>query len=57
MQTFLSLKILCYINSGVHPVTSEVYLITIKGYGMNYLKNNISVFNFSKADPKLDANK
>lgn len=45
-----------YNNLGVHPVTGEVYLNTIKAYGMDYLKNNISVFNFSKAEPKLAAN-
>lgn len=45
-----------YNNLGVHPVTGEVYLNTIKGYGWDYLKNNISVFNFSKAEPKLAAN-
>lgn len=36
-----------YNNIAVHPVTGEVYLNTIKGYGLNFLINNISVFNFS----------
>ncbi|MBO9661109.1 MAG: DUF5074 domain-containing protein, partial [Chitinophagaceae bacterium] len=36
-----------YNNIVVHPVTGEVYLNTIKGYGLNYLINHISVFNFS----------
>jgi hypothetical protein len=36
-----------YNNIAVHPVTGEVYLNTIKGYGLNYLINHISVFNFS----------
>lgn len=36
-----------YNNIAVHPLTGEVYLNTIKGYGLNFLINNISVFNFS----------
>ena len=36
-----------YNNIAVHPVTGEVYLNTMKGYGGNYLFNSISVFNFS----------
>ncbi|MBV7530890.1 DUF5074 domain-containing protein [Chitinophaga sp. sic0106] len=44
-----------YNNIAVHPVTGEVYLNTIKGYGLNYLINNISVFNFS-GDAALSAN-
>ncbi|MCG2615075.1 DUF5074 domain-containing protein [Terrimonas sp. NA20] len=44
-----------YNNIAVHPVTGEVYLNTIKGYGLNYLVNNISVFNFSSGT-KLSAN-
>lgn len=35
-----------YNNIAVHPVSGEVYLNTIKGYGLNYLINHISVFNF-----------
>ncbi|RAJ77268.1 uncharacterized protein DUF5074 [Chitinophaga dinghuensis] len=35
-----------YNNIAVHPVTGEVYLNTIKAYGMDFLKNNTSVFNF-----------
>lgn len=35
-----------YNNIAVHPLTGEVYLNTIKGYGLNFLTNNISVFNF-----------
>ena len=45
-----------YNNLGVHPVTGEVYFNTIKGYGTNYLINNISVFNFEESVPKLSAN-
>ncbi|WP_295120146.1 DUF5074 domain-containing protein [uncultured Chitinophaga sp.] len=36
-----------YNNIAVHPVTGEVYLNTIKAYGLDYLINNTSVFNFS----------
>jgi hypothetical protein len=36
-----------YNNIAVHPLTGEVYLNTIKGYGWDFLVNNISVFNFS----------
>jgi hypothetical protein len=44
-----------YNNIAVHPVTGEVYLNTIKGYGLDFLINNISVFNFSK-EATLSAN-
>lgn len=33
-----------YNNIAVHPITGRVYLNTIKGYGLNYQINNISVF-------------
>ena len=33
-----------YNNIAVHPKTGRVYINTIKGYGFNYLTNNISVF-------------
>lgn len=36
-----------YNNIAVHPLTGEVYLNTIKGYGMNFLINNISAFSFN----------
>jgi hypothetical protein len=36
-----------YNNIAVHPLTGEVYLNTIKGYGPAYLFNSMSVFNFS----------
>lgn len=45
-----------YNNLAVHPVSGEVYLNTIKGYGLNYLVNNISVFSLSGATPKLSVN-
>ncbi|GAB3419550.1 DUF5074 domain-containing protein [Niabella aquatica] len=42
-----------YNTIAVHPVTGEVYLNTIKGYG-DYLINKISVFNFTNGT-KLSA--
>jgi len=36
-----------YNTIAVHPVTGEVYMNTIKAFGLDYLNNNISVFNFS----------
>lgn len=45
-----------YNNIAVHPVTGDVYLNTIKGYGTDYLINNISVFNFASGTPELKAN-
>lgn len=37
-----------YSAPAVHPTTGEVYANTIKGYGMAYLINNITVLDFSK---------
>ncbi len=45
-----------YNTCAVHPLTGEVYLNSIKGYGQNYKINNISVFNFSGDEPELSAN-
>lgn len=45
-----------YNTCAVHPLTGEVYLNSIKGYGLDYLINNISVFDFSGNEPKLSAN-
>ncbi|NML21378.1 DUF5074 domain-containing protein [Pseudoflavitalea sp. G-6-1-2] len=36
-----------YNNIAVHPLTGEVYMNTIKGYGMDYLNNSCAVYNFS----------
>lgn len=47
---------MAYNNLAVHPKTGEVYQTTIKGYGLNFLINNISVFNFSKPEAKLSVN-
>lgn len=44
-----------YNTIAVHPVTGEVYLNTIKAFGLDYLNNNISVFNFTK-EAALSAN-
>lgn len=45
-----------YSNLAVHPKTGNVYFNTIKGYGWDYLINNISVLNFSQAEPLLVEN-
>ena len=45
-----------YNTCAVHPVTGEVYLNSIKGYGNDYKINNISVLNFSGDEPKVSAN-
>lgn len=45
-----------YNNIAVHPITGDVYLNTIKGYGWDFLINNISVFHFNEEDkPALKA--
>jgi hypothetical protein len=45
-----------YNNIAVHPKTGDVYLNTIKGYGNDFLINNISAFNFDGDTPVLKAN-
>lgn len=40
-----------YNNPAVHPVTGEVYYTSIKGYGMDYLVNDIVMFDFSDSSP------
>ena len=45
-----------YNTCAVHPVTGEVYLNSIKGYGNDSKINNISVLNFSGDEPKVSAN-
>ncbi|MCE4565537.1 DUF5074 domain-containing protein [Maribellus sp. CM-23] len=42
-----------YNNLGVHPISGEVYFNTIKGYGLDFLINDITVFNFSSETPVL----
>ncbi|WP_448781162.1 DUF5074 domain-containing protein [Bacteroides congonensis] len=43
-----------YYNSlGVNPVTGDVYLATIKGFGQSYKINDIAIFNFSKTPALL----
>lgn len=44
-----------YSSLAVHPKTGEVWFNTIKGYGMDYLINNIAVFNFNASKPVLAA--
>ena len=39
---------MAYNNLGVHPVTGQVYFTAIKGYGTDYLINDIIVFDFDK---------
>lgn len=45
-----------YNNIAVHPITGKVYMTTIKGYGWDFLTNNISEFDFSGDKPQLSAN-
>ena len=45
-----------YNNIAVHPITGKVYMLTIKGYGWDFLTNNISEFDFSGTEPQLSAN-
>lgn len=45
-----------YNTCAVHPLTGEVYLNSIKGYGTDYKINNISVFDFSGDEPKVSVN-
>ena len=45
-----------YNNIAVHPLTGRVYLNTIKGYGTDYLINNISVFRPEGDALALEAN-
>lgn len=45
-----------YNTIAVHPITGHVYMNTIKGYGMNFLINNISVFDFQGTEPNVKAN-
>lgn len=44
-----------YNNLAVHPKTGEVYFNTIKGYGLDFLINDITVFNFGGTTPVLKA--
>ena len=44
-----------YNNLAVDPISGEVYFNTIKGYGMDFLINDISVFDFSGTTPVLKA--
>ncbi|NSL86169.1 DUF5074 domain-containing protein [Chitinophaga sp. Mgbs1] len=46
-KTMVANANIVYNNIAVHPITGEVYMNTIKGYGLNFLINNISVFGMS----------
>lgn len=39
----------------VHPVTGEVYINTLKGYGWDFLINNLTIWNFSGPTPVMKA--
>lgn len=45
-----------YNTIAVNPLSGEVYLNTVKGWGDSRLVNHISVFDFSGTEPKLSAN-
>ena len=45
---------MAYNNLAVHPETGDVYFTSIKGYGNDYLINDISVFDFDST-PSLKA--
>ena len=45
-----------YNNIAVHPKTGKVYLNTIKGYGFDFLINNITVFKATNDALELDKN-
>ena len=47
---------MAYNSIAVHPITGKVYMTTIKGFGWDFLTNNISEFDFSGAEPQLSAN-
>lgn len=42
-----------YNNLAVHPETGEVYFTSIKGWGNDYLLNNVSVFDFDKSSAPI----
>lgn len=44
-----------YNTVAVHPITGEVYINTLKGFGQLYLENYISAFNFEGNEPKVTA--
>lgn len=46
-KTMIENANIVYNNIAVHPLTGEVYMNTIKGYGTDYLINNCAAYNFS----------
>ncbi|GAE21491.1 hypothetical protein JCM10003_951 [Bacteroides pyogenes JCM 10003] len=56
-KTLVSNANMVYNGPGVHPITGDVYINTIKGFGWDFTINNISVFNFDEKLPSpLKAN-
>lgn len=55
-KTVVPNSTMVYNNIAVHPLTGKVYMTTIKGYGWDFLTNNISEFDFSGSEPQLSAN-
>ena len=45
--------VIVYNNLAVHPETGDVYFNTLKGYGLDYLINDVSVFNFDKGNAPI----
>ena len=58
LQNLVADAKMVYNSMAVHPVTGKVYLNTIKGYGWDFMVNNISVFDFDNAEASsvLDTN-
>ena len=58
LQNLVTDAKMVYNSMAVHPVTGKVYLNTIKGYGWDFMVNNISVFDFDNAEASsvLDTN-
>lgn len=57
VKTLVDNANMVYNNIAVHPITGDVYMNTIKGYGWDFTTNNITVVNFNETDePVLKAN-
>lgn len=52
-KDFVQNATMAYNNIAVHPVSGDVYMNTIKGYGWDFTINNISVFNFDEDIPSV----
>lgn len=53
VQSHIADAAMVYNNLAVHPETGDVYFTSIKGYGLNYLINDISVYNFDKGEAPI----